>query len=146
LIKCILHLRHSCVPANQHLRHLNNHCDRGATTTDCSKPQLPIEPLSVKRRESSIFGILSAFGLGGCNATVVFQTTGIETKPRAPDPQSPSFYVETCVETWNAFLSSTRATYIGQLIFGSETTANPVLVRSQNDVSGVRVWNYLPVQ
>jgi len=97
LIKCILHLRHSCVPANQHLRQLNKHGDRGATTTDCFKPQFPIEPLSVKRRESSISGIVSAFGLGGCNATVVFQTTGSETKPRTRDPQSPTFYVETWV-------------------------------------------------
>lgn len=98
LIKCILHMSRRCVPPNLHLRQLNHHLDGAANTTTPSKLQYPIEssPL-VQRSHPTIAGIVTAFGLGGCNAAAVFQPRITSVNPRQPDSKHKGLHAETWV-------------------------------------------------
>lgn len=95
LIKSVLHMNRSCAPANLHLRQLNEHIDRDASSTEPSELEFPIEMCSLAARTGrNIFGTVSAFGLGGCNATAIFKSNPNTTTGRV-DSRAASLHVET---------------------------------------------------
>jgi hypothetical protein len=62
-------------------------------------------------------GVVSAFGLGGCNATAVFCVETAKTTTGSPDSMNASLYAETWVRTESNLLRTTAPPiYAGQVI------------------------------
>merc|ERR1719375_796326 len=71
LIKCIVHMQHACAPPNLHLRRQNQHLEGPGINSVELLPPTELCPIAAKGKHIS--GIVSAFGLGGCNAVAVFE-------------------------------------------------------------------------
>lgn len=73
IIKCIIELMHSSVSPNIHLRVLNTHLDR-PSHNDFDSFEFPNEIIALAE-SASIYGVVNAFGRGGCNATALINVT-----------------------------------------------------------------------
>lgn len=121
-------MRSSLITPNLHLKQLNEHLANDAKNNLQVPKEFSIELCSLhKKGKSQISGIVSAFGLGGCNATAVLQAKVVAAQARKTDSKKTSLQIATWVQASNTSTRMMPAILVG----GS---ASPVQIQSRSDV------------
>lgn len=106
----------------------------------------PTELCPIAAKGKHISGIVSAFGLGGCNAVAVFEVKRDDAPAagKAQTAKSLSLQTDGWVQAENTYSKMRPACYVGQISFVSENGASLLQIRLLRDASGVRALSYIP--
>jgi len=91
-------------------------------------------------------GIVTAFGLGGCNAAAVFQPRITSVNPTRPDSKHKGLHTDMWVQVEGASPRATTATSGGRMIFCLQHGASSMQVRLSRDGIGVHILKYIAHQ